>query len=199
MLSRAEKAAIRESWELLSPVADATADLFFQRLAQQEAAAWPRSHAELAQRKKELLGLLGFAVTAMDWDESAWRDDVDDEQDLFVAMLGMGERNTPLARLILEHYAAVGDALVGSLSFTLGKRFDARTKAAWSRLYALLANALRLGQLASRVHALPEEPISSVHLALNDDDAPRVHAAPEEPEPRRTILGSISLRRGAAS
>jgi hypothetical protein len=197
MLSRAEKDAIRESWELLSPVADATADLFFQRLVQQDATAWPRSHAELAQRKKELLGLLGFVVNALDWDEGAWRDDVDDEQDLFVAMLGMGERNTPLARLILEHYAAVGDALIGSLSSTLGKRFDARTKAAWSRLYALLANALRLGQLASRIQALPEPPISRVHVA--SDDGRRVQAAPAEPLPRRTILGSVNLRRGAAS
>lgn len=176
MLSRAEKAVIRESWELLSPVADATADLFFQRLVQQEAALWPKSHAELAQRKREFLGLLSFAVNALDWDESAWRDDVQDEQDLFVAMLGMGERNTPLARLILEHYALVGDALVGSLAFTLGKRFDPHTKAAWSRLYALLANALRLGQLASRVRA-----------------------APEAPTPLRSVLGSVTLRRGVAS
>ena len=176
MLSRAEKAAIRESWELLLPVADATADLFYQRLVQQEATLWPKSHAELALRKKELLSLLSFAVTALDWDECAWRDDVDDEQDLFVAMLGMGERSTPLARLILEHYAVVGDALVASLGSTLGKRFDARTKAAWSRLYALLANALRLGQLASRVRA-----------------------APEPPTPLRVVLGSVNLRRGVAS
>jgi hemoglobin-like flavoprotein len=176
MLSRAEKAAIRASWELLLPVADATMDLFYQRLVQQDGKLWPKSHAELAQRKKELLGLFAFAVATLDWDDRAWRDDVEDEQDLFVALLGLGKRNTPLARLILEHYAAVGEALVGSLAFTLGKRFDAPTKAAWSRLYALLANALRLGQLASRVHAVPD-----------------ASAAP------RSVLGSMSLRRGVAS
>lgn len=176
MLSRAEKAAIRESWELLSPVSDATADLFYQRLVQQEAALRPKSRAELARRKRELLALLTFTVTALDWDESAWREDVDDAEDLFVALLGMGQRNTPLARLILDHYAAVGEALIGSLASTLGKRFDPTTKAAWSRLYALLANTLRLGQLASRVQAVPERPT-----------------------PVRSVLGSVALRRGAAS
>ncbi|HEX6244389.1 MAG TPA: hypothetical protein VFZ61_25905 [Polyangiales bacterium] len=181
MLSRAEKAAIRESWELLLPVADATADLFYQRLIQQQGVLRAIRRPELALRKRELLGLLSFAVTALDWDENAWRDDVDDEQDLFVAMLGMGQRGTPLARLIVEHYAAVGEALVGSLAFTLGKRFDARTRAAWSRLYALLANALRLGCLASRAQ-VPEAP-----------------AAPTPPTPLRTVIGSVNLRRGAAS
>lgn len=177
MLSRAEKAMIRESWELLSPVADTTAELLVQRLMQQEAALWPKSHAELVQRQREFLGLLSFVVNALDWDESAWRDDVRDEQDLFVAMLGMGERNTPLARLILEHYPLVGDALVESLATTLGKRFDPRTKAAWSRLYALLANALRLGQLAARVRAVPEASA-----------------------PVRSVIGSVALRRqGVAS
>jgi hypothetical protein len=151
MLSSAEKAAIRESWQLMAPVADAAADLFFRRLVQQAAALWPKSHEELAQRKQEFLGLFSFVVDALDWDESAWRDDVDDERDLFVALFGMGRRGAPMASLIQEHYAAVGEALVGALAFTLGKRFDAATRTAWSRLYALVANALRLGQLATRL------------------------------------------------
>ena len=76
MLSSAEKAAIRETWQLLTPVADAAADLFYRRLVQHEAALWPKSHGELAQRKQEFLGLFAFVVQALDWDESAWRDDV---------------------------------------------------------------------------------------------------------------------------
>ena len=160
MLSSAEKAAIRETWQLLTPVADAAADLFYRRLVQHEAALWPKSHGELAQRKQEFLGLFAFVVQALDWDESAWRDDVDDEQDLFVALFRMGERSSPVARLIHEHYAAVGEALMGTLEFTLGKRFDHATQAAWSRLYALLANALRMGQLSARGHAESGAPAS---------------------------------------
>lgn len=164
MLSSAEKAAIRESWQLLAPVAEAAADLFNQRLVQQEAALRPKSHEELAQRKREFLALFEFVVRALDWDESAWRDDVDDTQDLFVALLAMAERNPPLVRLIQEHYGAVGDALVGTLGYTLGKRFDDSTRTAWSRLYALLANALRLAQLAAPDPAFVAagEPLGSI-------------------------------------
>lgn len=150
MLSAAEKAAIRESWQLMAPVADAAADLFYQRLVQQESSLWPRSHAELAERKREFVALLGFVVRALEWDEQAWRDDVTDEQDLFLGLFHMARRNPPMVRLIHDHYAAVGEALVGTLDYALGKRFDAGMRAAWSRLYMLLANALRLGHIAAR-------------------------------------------------
>jgi hemoglobin-like flavoprotein len=182
MLSAAEKAALRESWQLLEPVADAAADLFYQRLVQQQPTLWPASHGELASRKHEFVALFGLVMNTLDWDESAWREDVADERDLFVTLLDLGRRNPPLVQLIHEHYGAVGEALLGALSYALGKRFDASTQAAWSRLYKLLANALRLGRMGS---------------SANDDS----HGDDANERPTREDLGQAvsTLRRGASS
>jgi hypothetical protein len=184
MLSAAEKAAIRESWQLMAPVADATADLFYQRLVQLESSLWPRSHAELAERKREFVALLSFVVDSLSWDEQAWREDVPDEQDLFLALFHMARRNPPLARLIHDHYAAFGEALVGTLDYALGKRFDARMRAAWSRLYMLLANALRLGRIAAREHSGRDE---SVERAVGFETLERSPAAPRAPRVGRAL------------
>lgn len=179
MLSAAEKAAIRESWQLMAPVADATADLFYQRLVQHESSLWPRSHAELAERKREFLALLGFVVDSLSWDADAWREDVADDQDLFLRLFHMARSNPPIVRLIHDHYAAAGEALVGTLDYALGKRFDAGMRAAWSRLYMLLANALRLGRIAAREHNPSDESVERTvdFEALAASQAPRVRGS----------------------
>jgi hemoglobin-like flavoprotein len=186
MLSAAEKAALRESWQLLEPVADAAADLFYQRLVQQQPTLWPASHSELAARKHEFVALFSFVMETLAWDDNAWREEVADERDLFLTLLDLGRRKPPLVELIHEHYGAVGEALLGALRYALGKRFDEGTQAAWSRLYKLLANALRLG----RISAAP----SSARASADDcDDASQ--------RPTREDLANVlsTLRRGASS
>lgn len=157
MLSAAEKAAVRDSWQLMTPVADAAADLFYRRLTQHDPGLRPSSHEDLAARKKELVALLDFVVRALDWHDADWREDVDDDYDLFVVMLRMGQSYPPFARLMHEHYSAVGEALVGALGSALGPRFDAKTRKAWSRLYALLANAVRMGRLSAQSNVRAEQ------------------------------------------
>lgn len=149
MLKDAEKNAIRESWRLMTPVADTFAEVFVERLARDIAALADAGDHDRQTLRHELLSMLGFAVKALEWDSHAWRVDVADEDDLFMTALAWGRGRSPLVRLIGEHYSAVGDALLAAFGYVLGAAFDDRTRVAWSRLYTLLANALRMGRLSA--------------------------------------------------
>lgn len=149
MLSDAEKQAIRESWQLVLPVVETAADLFYRRLAEQHPALRPRSQDQLVAQRKEFVTTFNFVVRGLGWETAEWRSDAPDDDDLFLGMLALGQRGSRLARLIEHHYSATGDTLLWTLTYALGKRFDAKARAAWMRLYTLLAIALRLGRLAS--------------------------------------------------
>ena len=157
MLSDAEKTAIRDSWQLVLPVAETAADLFYRRLGEQNRALWPASQEQLAAQRKEFVTTFSFVARGLGWEERAWRSDGPDDEDLFLAMLALGQRGTPLARLFVEHYALAGETLLWTLTYALGKRFDAATRAAWTRLYTLLANAIRMGTLGGPLaHERPQ-------------------------------------------
>jgi hemoglobin-like flavoprotein len=158
MLSDAEKKAIRESWQLVKPVVETAADLFYRRLAEQHPELRPHSQDQLIAQRKEFITTFDFVARGLDWESSDWRKDAPDDDDLFLAMLALGQRGSRLARLFEEHYSAAGESLLWTLTYTLGKRFDAKARAAWMRLYTLLANAVRLGRLASRDLAARRDP-----------------------------------------
>ena len=149
MLSDAEKRAIRETWQLVLPVADTAADLFFRRLAEQNPALRAASQDQLIAQRKEFVTTFNFVARNVAWEAQEWRSDAPDDSDLFLAMLALGQRGTRLARLFEEHYSTTGETLLWTLTYALGKRFDAKARAAWTRLYTLLANAARLGRLSS--------------------------------------------------
>lgn len=150
MLSDAEKKAIRESWQLVRPVVETAADLFYRRLAEQNAELRAQGQDQLIAQRKEFITTFDFVARGLNWESSEWRHDAPDDDDLFLAMLALGQRGSRLARLLDEHYSAAGESLLWTLTYTLGKRFDANARAAWMRLYTLLANAVRLGRLAGR-------------------------------------------------
>jgi hemoglobin-like flavoprotein len=149
MLSDAEKKAIRETWQLVLPVAETAADLFYRRLAEQNPELRAASQDQLIAQRKEFVTTFNFVAQNAAWESREWRNDAPDDRDLFLAMLALGQRGTRLARLFEEHYSTTGETLLWTLTYALGKRFDAKARAAWTRLYALLATAARLGRLSS--------------------------------------------------
>lgn len=165
MLSDAEKRAIRDTWQLVLPVAETAADLFYRRLAEQDPELRPPSQDQLSAQRKEFVTTFSFVVRGVSWEASEWRHDEPDDADLFLAMLALGQRGTPLARLFEEHYSLTGDTLLWTLTYALGKRFDAKSRAAWIRLYTLLANAVRLGRLSQLEGARRKVPVAAASSA----------------------------------
>jgi hemoglobin-like flavoprotein len=201
MLSDAEKKAIRETWQLVLPVAETAADLFYRRLSEQNPALAPANHDQLSAQCKEFVTTFSFVARGLDWEASEWRSDAPDDSDLFLAMLALGQRGTPLVRLFEEHYSTTGETLLWTLTYALGKRFDARARAAWIRLYTLLANAARLGRLASLQNAHQVDSLASAaeaHREHTQDRWPDT-ATSSSPADARASTPVARIRRGAGS
>lgn len=148
MLSGAHKAAIKRSWELVVPIADTAADLFYKRLFELAPQYRRLFEQDLAPQKRKLLAMLQFIVKSMDWPAEAWRESVDVENDLFLVVLALGRRHSELYAVPDASYDAVGAALLWTLDYGLGEAFTEEVKEAWTRVYTLLATTMKMGRLA---------------------------------------------------
>ena len=148
MITDDEKAAIKESWRLVVPIADTAADLFYKRLFELRPEYRRLFTDDMRAQKRKLVALLSFVVKSLDWPESAWRETVPEEDDLCLIVLALGRRHTELYKIPDASYDAVGEALLWTLDYGLGKKFDARTRAAWTRVYQLLALTMKMGRLS---------------------------------------------------
>lgn len=162
MLSDSEKHLIRDSWRLVVPIADTAADLFYRRLFEQRPDLRSLFSDDMTGQKKKLVAMLNFVVKSLDWPETAWRDDVEEESDLFLVMLALGRRHTDLYRVPDESYEMVGEALLWTLDYALGKKFDADCRAAWTRVYTLVATAMKMGRLSVRDKAVSDAGIARI-------------------------------------
>jgi hemoglobin-like flavoprotein len=141
-----EKTAIRESWRLVVPIADTAADLFYRKLFELRPEYRRLFPDDMRAQKKKLLAMLAFTVKALDWPDSAWRDTVSDEDDLCLVLLALGRRHSELYHIPDAGYEAVAEALLWTLDYGLGKRFDAPTRAAWTHVYQLMALTMKMGR-----------------------------------------------------
>lgn len=148
MLTRAHKQAIRRSWELVVPIADTAADLFYQRLFEIAPQYRALFKGDIAPQKRKLLSMLAFIVKSIDWPDETWREDVDQEQDLFLIVLALGRRHSELYSVPDESYDDVGAALLWTLDYGLGEAFTPDVRDAWTRVYTLLAKTMKMGRCA---------------------------------------------------
>lgn len=148
MLSDAEKKTILDTWRLVVPIADTAADLFYKRLFELAPGYREYFKSDMASQKRKLIAMLAFVVKSLDWPESAWRMNVDDEDDLFLVVLALGRRHSDLYRIPDASYATMGEALLWTLDYGLGKKFDAAARAAWTKVYGLLATTMKMGRLS---------------------------------------------------
>lgn len=148
MLTGKDKAAILRSWELVVPIADTAADLFYQRLFELAPEYRSMFSEDMAPQKRKLLAMLAFIVRALDWDPADWRESVDPEQDLFLVVLALGRRHSELYEVPDEAYDAVGAALLWTLDYGLGEAFTEEVREAWTRVYTILAQTMKMGRCA---------------------------------------------------
>jgi hemoglobin-like flavoprotein len=65
-----------------------------------------------------------------------------------LVVLALGRRHSDLYRIPNESYGVVAEALLWTLDYGLGEAFTSEVRAAWTRLYTLLAQTMRLGATA---------------------------------------------------
>jgi hemoglobin-like flavoprotein len=148
VLTESDRKAVRQSFRLVVPIADTAADLFYKRLFELKPDYRRLFADDIAAQKRKLLRMLAFIVRSLDYKDTEWRDDVPPEQDLMLVVLALGRRHSDLYRIPSESYAFVGEALLWTLDYGLGEAFTQEVRGAWTRLYTLLAQTMRLGATA---------------------------------------------------
>lgn len=148
MLTEADKEAIKDSWRLVVPIAETATDLFYKRLFELQPSYRAYFKGDMQAQKRKLFTMLAFIVKALDWPESAWREDVNEEEDLFLVVLALGRRHSDLYQIPDASYATVGEALLFTLDYGLGKKFDAAARVAWTKVYNLVSTTMKMGRLS---------------------------------------------------
>lgn len=180
MITDEEKTAIRESWRLVVPIADTAADLFYRKLFELRPEYRRLFSDDMRAQKKKLVAMLAFVVKSLDWPDSAWRESVADEDDLCLVLLALGRRHADLYHVPDAGYEAVAEALLWTLDYGLGKRFDAPTRAAWTHVYQLLALTMKMGRLSVPNSTRADDALTRLITVANGASLP---PPPAEPNP----------------
>ena len=123
---------IQGSWALVEPIADAAAQLFYQRLFEIDPSTRPLFAAtDMTAQKQKLLTVIGLAVGKAD------------KLDSLAPVLRELGRNHVNYGIEDRHYGSVGSALLWTLEQGLGTRCTDDARAAWTVFYALITGPMR--------------------------------------------------------
>jgi hemoglobin-like flavoprotein len=149
MLTAAERASIRRSWDLVLPITDTVADLFYHRLFEIAPQYRGLFKQDMEPQKRKLIAMLAFIVKSLDWPDDRWEEAIAVEDDLFLVVLALGRRHIDLYRVPDEAYQSVGEALMWTFDYGLGEAFTAEVRDAWVKAYWLLSRIMMMGYCAS--------------------------------------------------
>lgn len=152
MLTEVERGLIQDNWRIVRHAAlmETATGLFYKELFDQHPEYRDQFPADMAGQIKKLAVTLDFAVSAMNWKRSEWREgDVDLQQDLFAVLIAMGRRHALEYGVQGDQYGPVGAALLHALDLGLGAEFTPAHRAAWTKLYGLIAQTMQLGAVSA--------------------------------------------------
>jgi methyl-accepting chemotaxis protein len=126
----AQRRLVQQSFAKVEPIAEAAAELFYDKLFELDPALKALFKTDIADQGRKLMATLKLAVKGLDDLERL----VPVVQDLGRRHAGYGVRRA--------HYATVAEALLWTLEQGLKDDFTPEVKAAWSAVYGLLAETM---------------------------------------------------------
>jgi len=140
---------LKESLDLVAPVADELIAAFYHRLFTEHPEVRPMFPAAMdPQRERLLLGAVIALVTHFDHPEN-----------LLPALTAMGRRHETYG-VSLGHYAAVGSALLATLRDFARAAWSPAYEGAWARAYTFAAGTMMQAGALSAVEQ-EEEPLAA--------------------------------------
>lgn len=124
---------VRDSFHKIAPIADQAAALFYTRLFELDPALRALFHGDMAAQGRKLMQTLALCVGSLDRLAA-----------IVPAVRELGRRHVAY-HVRDEHYETVGAALLWTLEKGLGPDFTAETRAAWSKVYWVLAETMKTG------------------------------------------------------
>jgi hemoglobin-like flavoprotein len=122
---------IRQTFELIAPMADSVAAVFYRRLFELDPSLRPMFPPILVEQGRKLMQMLGAAVGMLER-----------PQQLITVLESLGKRHAGYG-VRDEHYDTVGEALLWTLERGLGPVFTPEVRTAWASLYGVVATTMK--------------------------------------------------------
>jgi hemoglobin-like flavoprotein len=122
---------IRQTFDLVAPMADSMAEVFYRRLFELDPSLRAMFPPVLVEQGRKLMQMLGAAIGMLDR-----------PQQLISVLESLGKRHAGYG-VRDEHYDTVGEALLWTLERGLGPVFTPDVKAAWAALYGVVATTMK--------------------------------------------------------
>src|SRR5262249_38337189 len=133
MLTADDIMLVRASFARVAPVKDAAADLFYARLFERAPELRKLFPADMSRQKEKHMGTLDMEIGALH-----------DLDALVPKIKALGMRHAGYGAAA-EHYDVVGDVLLLTLARALGDAFTPDVRAAWTKVYGVLAATMQAG------------------------------------------------------
>ena len=130
-LTNEEIQAVQSSWEKCVPIADKAAELFYGKLFELDPDLKPLFKGDMQEQGKKLMTMITVAVNGLN-----------DLGKIVSAVKALGVRHVGYG-VKDAHYDTVGSALIWTLGKGLGEEFTDALKAAWIKVYTLLATTMK--------------------------------------------------------
>ncbi len=131
MVTESDVQVVQRSFEMILPMADTFAAMFYDRFFTAEPEARPLFNSDMTVQREKVIEMLALVVHSMDNYES-----------LQQGLHDLGERHVDY-RVKTRHYAIMNDAILGALADCLGEQFTDEMCAAWEKALVSLADTMK--------------------------------------------------------
>mmetsp|Transcript_8108 Transcript_8108/g.17556 ORF Transcript_8108/g.17556 Transcript_8108/m.17556 type:complete len:586 (+) Transcript_8108:157-1914(+) len=130
-LTPEQVALVQSSWAKVVSIADAAADLFYEKLFELDPDLRPLFPDDMCEQKEKLMKMISLAVEGLD-----------DLGGLVPKVEDLGRRHAKLYLVTPQMYRTVGAALLDTLEKGLGDGWDEEHKEAWTLVYGVLSKTM---------------------------------------------------------
>jgi hemoglobin-like flavoprotein len=124
-------ALVQASWELVQPIADKAAELFYMRLFSLEPSVRRLFKGDMVEQGRKLMSMISVAVNSLARPET-----------IVPAVQALGRRHAGYG-VKKHHYTVVEAALLWTLAQGLGEEFTREIEEAWRSAYRVLATTMQ--------------------------------------------------------
>jgi hemoglobin-like flavoprotein len=159
-LTSEEIKLVQDSWAKVVPIAETAADLFYGKLFELDPNLKSLFTTDIKAQGQKLMTMIGTAVNGLNNLEAI----VPAVQELGVRHVEYGVKK--------EHYGTVAEALLWTLGQGLGDDFTDEVKAAWTKVYTILADVMT--EAAGKAESSSDGPLSAEEVKMVQDSWAKV-------------------------
>jgi hemoglobin-like flavoprotein len=130
MSNKQEIQAVQRTFEMIMPMADTFAFMFYGRFFQEDPSTRSLFKNDMSTQREKVMDMLAIAVRGLD-----------DPESMLEELQGLGLRHVTY-HVEPEHYTTMNEAIIWALAECLGENFTGDMRAAWYKALDILTGIM---------------------------------------------------------